>query len=176
MPSDKILKKKQKQVEDLSNIFKSTLVGILVDYKGINVLQDTSLRKDLRELNVNYKVTKNTILKRAFDMAGIIGLDGFLVGSTAVAISNSNYSDAARVLCKFADTNNFYKIKAGFVEGKFVTKENIKVMSSLPDREQLVANVLCSLISPVNGFVFVLNNLIRSLAVIFSEISNKNSI
>jgi len=142
LPSEKVLNRKKKQVQDLSSEFKETLVGILVDYKGIDVSQDTSLRKELREAGVNYRVLKNNIIRRALKVAEISGLDDFLTGTTAVATSKSSYSDAARILCDFAKSNDFYKIKAGFVEGEKVDESSIKSLAKLPSKEQLIANVL----------------------------------
>ncbi len=175
LPSEKVLNRKKKQVQDLSSEFKETLVGILVDYKGIDVSRDTSLRKELREAGVSYRVLKNNIIKRALEMAGINGLDDFLTGTTAVATSKSSYSDAARILCDFAKSNDFYKIKAGFVEGEKVDESSIKSLAKLPSKEQLIANVLRGFNTPIVNFACVLNNLNRSLVIVLSEISKKKN-
>ena len=173
MPSEKALNKKKEQVESLANELKETLVGVLADYKGINVEQDTTLRKNLRECGVSYKVLKNNIIRRALTDAGIDGLDNFLSGTTAIAISKSSYSDAARILCDFSKKNDFYKIKAGFVEGKFVDASEIKALSKLPTKEQLLSQVLCGFNSPIRGLACVLNGLPRALVIALSEISKK---
>ena len=87
MPSAVVLEKKKQQVADLSERIKNSVAGVIVDYKGINVADDTNLRKDLREAGVEYTVVKNTILKRAAEDAGLEGIDSVLEGTTAIAPS-----------------------------------------------------------------------------------------
>ena len=90
MPSEKVLEQKKQIVADLAEKIKASCVGVIVDYKGISVADDTALRKELREADVHYAVVKNTLLKRAADEAGISGLDEALNGTTAIAISNDD--------------------------------------------------------------------------------------
>jgi len=175
LPSEKVLAKKKSQVNDLANEFKETLVGILADYRGISVDQDTKLRRDLREAGVIYRVLKNNIIRRALEQAEISGLDDQLFGTTSLAISKTSYSDAARILCEFSKKNEFYKIKAGFVEGKCVHADEIKALSKLPSKEQLLAQVLCGLQSPIRGFACVLNGVPRSFVVVLSKIASLKS-
>lgn len=175
LPSEKALLRKKKQVADLSEEFNEALVGILADYKGISVSQDTELRKNLRESGVTYKVLKNNIIRRSLEMSGINGLESFLTGTNVVAIDKSSYSNAAKIICDFAKKNDFYKIKVGFVEGKILDFEGIKSLSKLPSREQLVAQMLCGMNAPISGFARALNGIIRSLAVVLSEICKQKS-
>ena len=175
MPSEKILNRKKQEVKKLADEFKETLVGVLVSYSGINVSQDTSLRKSLRESNVNYHVIKNNIIRRALSEANISGLDDVLTGSTAVAISKTSYSDASRILCDFAKDNDFYKIKGGFIEGKVIESSEVKALAKLPTREELIAQVLRGFNSPISGLACVLSGLQRSLVIALSEISKKKN-
>ena len=175
MPSEKVLERKKKQFRELSEEFNKSLVGVLAEYKGINVLQDTNLRKQLREKNVNYRVLKNNIIRRALEMSGILGLDNFLTGTTVVVTSKSSYSDAAKILCDFAKNNEFYKIKAGFIEGKMADATSIKSIAKLPSKEQLIAQVLRGFNTPITNFVCVLNSLMRALVIALSEIAKKKS-
>ena len=87
MPSKSVLEQKQAYVADLAEKLKNAAGGVLVDYKGISVEADTKLRKDLRENGVEYFVVKNTLLKRAAEIAGIEGLEPALSGTTAIALS-----------------------------------------------------------------------------------------
>ena len=103
MPSEKILEQKKQIVADLTAKLQSAVSGVVVDYKGINVADDTKLRKELREAGVDYFVVKNTLLSRAAKEAGINGLDPVLEGTTALAISDTEYAAGARILSKFAD-------------------------------------------------------------------------
>lgn len=175
MPSEKALKKKKEQVEKLASEIKQTLVGILADYKGISVEQDTKLRKDLREAGVSYKVLKNNIIRRALDSVGIPGFDDVLKGTTVLALSKESYSDGAKILYDFAKKNDFYKIKAGFIEGECVDVSKIEAISKLPSKEELIAQVLRGLNSPITGLACVLNGLLRSLVIVLSEISKQKS-
>ena len=175
MPSEKVLERKKKQVKELSEEFNESLVGVLAEYKGISVSQDTNLRRQLREKNINYRVLKNNIVRRALEMSGILGLDEFLTGTTVVATSKSSYSDAAKILCDFAKNNEFYKIKAGFIEGKMADAASIKSIARLPSKEQLIAQVLRGFNTPVTNFACVLNALPRALVIALSEIIKKKS-
>jgi large subunit ribosomal protein L10 len=175
LPSQKNLEKKKSIVAELAKEFQSTLVGILAEYKGINVADDTFLRKQLREAGIKYKVVKNTILKRALKNAQILNLDNFLFGTTVVAIDSNGYSNAAKVLCNFSKNHNFYKIKAGFVEGRAVDAEEIKLLAKLPPKDQLISQVLGGLNTPIVSFVSVLNATPRALTIVLSKIAEQKA-
>jgi len=175
VPSEKILSRKKEEVKSLANELKETLVGVLADYSGISVSQDTSLRKSLREANVYYKVIKNNIIRRALKEADISGLDNVLTGSTVIAISKTSYSDASRILCDFAKDNEFYKIKGGFIEGEVIEVSKIKALAKLPSREGLIAQVLRGFNSPIAGLACVLSGLQRALVIALAEISKQKS-
>ena len=97
MPSEKVLEQKKQVVAELSESLKGACIGVIVDYKGITVAEDTKLRKQLRETG-EYKVVKNTLLKLALKDAGIEGLDSVLEGTTAIAISKDDYTGSAKAL------------------------------------------------------------------------------
>ncbi|MDR1467246.1 MAG: 50S ribosomal protein L10 [Oscillospiraceae bacterium] len=176
MSSEKILEKKRAIAADIAGRISSSCVGILVDYKGINVGDDTKLRKELRDSGVNYSVIKNTMLVRAFEQAGIRGLDGFLKGSTAMATSESDYVSAAKILCKFQkEKGDFFTIKVGFIENEVVDKSSVERLAELPSREILIATVLGGLNSPIVGFVGVLNGVLRSLVIVIGAVEKKCS-
>lgn len=99
MPSEKILEQKKQIVNDLADTLSSSVAGVIVDYKGITVEDDTKLRKDLREAGVKYAVVKNTILKLAAEKAELSDIDDVLEGTTAIATSAEDYTAAARILC-----------------------------------------------------------------------------
>src|SRR5699024_9613230 len=113
MPSAKILEEKQKLVGDLAEAIKNAQSGVLVNYFGITVEKDTALRAELRKNNVTYKVVKNTYIKKAAEIAGITGFESVLEGMTAIAVSDDPIAPA-KVLCKFADDNENFEVKAGF--------------------------------------------------------------
>ena len=111
MPSAKVLEQKKQVVAELIERLNASCAGVIVDYKGINVTDDTKLRKELREAGVEYTVVKNTLLRLAIASTELQGLDSVLEGTTAIATSADDYVAAARILCKFADTHNGFEIK-----------------------------------------------------------------
>ena len=106
MPSEKILESKKAKVEKLTETIKSSCAGVLVDYKGITVEEDTKLRKELREAGVTYFVEKNTMLRFAFKNAGFDDLCNVLEGTTALAVSENDQTAPARILGKFAEEHD----------------------------------------------------------------------
>ena len=100
MPSQVILEKKKQQVAELKEKLSNAVAGVLVDYKGISAGDDTALRKELREANVEYTVVKNTLLHLAIEGTDLAELDNLLEGTTAIAISAEDHTAAARILGK----------------------------------------------------------------------------
>jgi large subunit ribosomal protein L10 len=174
LPSEKILDEKKKAVAALTEEIKKAHVGILVDYKGISVADDTKLRKDLRTGGDSYKVVKNTLLKRALAEAGLEELDGLLEGTTAIA-TGEDYTSAAKVLAGYAKDSDSFKIKGGFLDGVAVDTAEINDLAKLPSKEVLVAQVLSGLNAPITGLVTVLNGTIKGLVVALNAIAEKQS-
>lgn len=152
MPSEKILEQKKAAVAALAEQLKSSCIGVIVDYKGINVADDTALRKELREANVKYSVVKNTILNFATKEAGIEGLEEVLNGTTAIATCEDDYTAAPRILGKYADAHDNFTIKSGFMDGKVVDLETINSLAKLPTRDVLLATVLNAFNAPIAAF------------------------
>lgn len=175
MPSEKILEQKKQQVAALADSLKSSCVGVLVDYKGIPVADDTKLRKELRESGDEYMVVKNTLLRLALQDAGIDGLDGYLEGTTAIAISKDNYVSGAKILAKYAGTSKTFQLKAGYIDGKAIDAAGVKSLADLPSKEVLVARALGGLNAPITGFVTVLNGTLKGLVVALNAIAEKQS-
>ena len=164
MPSQKVLESKQQFVNDLAEKLKNAACGVIVDYKGINVADDTVLRKSLREAGVEYFVVKNTLLKRAAEAAGIEGLDEHLEGTTALALAKDDIITAPKLLYKQVEASKgAFSIKVGFVEGKAISAEEVTEYAQLPDKDTLVAK-----------FLYVLQAPIQKLAIAASEIAKKN--
>ena len=163
MPSASVIAKKQQFVEELTEKLKNAAGGVLVNYKGITVEDDTKLRKELRENGVDYFVVKNTLLKRALNAAGIEGLDSALEGTTAIALSNEDIIVAPKILNKKAeDSKGQFSIKLGFVDGKAISKEEVEAYAKLPSKETLLSQL-----------VFMLQSPIQRLAIAISEIEKK---
>ena len=156
MPSEKILEQKKQIVAELAEKLQKACAGVIVDYKGINVADDTKLRKELREAGVEYAVVK-TVLE----------------GTTALALSNDDYVAAARILCNFAKDHENFKIKIGFTDDQILDAASVEALSKLPSREELVAKALGGLNAPIAGFVHVLNANLRGLVCALNAIAEK---
>jgi large subunit ribosomal protein L10 len=176
LPSEKVLQQKQEAVADVVVKLKGAVSGVVVDYKGISVANDTKLRKELREAGVFYAVVKNSILRRAAEQTGYEGLKDVLAGSTAVAISENDAVAPAKILQKYAEgSKGTFTIKAGFVEGNVVDAKGVEALAKLPSREELVAMTLRGFNAPISGFVNVLNANIRGLVVALNQIAEKSA-
>ena len=146
------MEKKQQQVAELKEKIAGAVTGIIVDYKGINVSDDTALRKELRENGVEYFVVKNTILGRAIDGTSVEGMKSVLEGTTALALSKEDYTAAARILCKFAEGHDNFKVKSGFLDGEVVDVATIESLAKLPTKEVLLATVCSAFQAPIAAF------------------------
>lgn len=152
LPSQKVLEAKKAVVVELTERLQGACTGVLVNYKGINVENDTKLRKELREAGVKYTVVKNTLLSRACEQVGLTDLNAVLEGTTALATSEDDYTAAARILCGFADKNKGFEVKSGFLDGAVVDINTINSLAKLPSREVLLANVLGAFQAPIASF------------------------
>ena len=152
MPSEKVLEQKKAAVVALTEQIKASCIGVIVDYKGISVADDTALRKELREAGVKYSVVKNSILGFAAKEAELEGLDDVLNGTTAIATCVEDYTAAPRILGKFADGHKNFKIKGGYMDGKVVDLDTIDALAKLPTRDVLLATVLGAFNAPIAAF------------------------
>ena len=152
MPNASVLEQKKQQVAELSEKLSAAITGVVVDYKGINVADDTALRKELRENGVDYFVVKNTILGRAIEGTDLEEMKNVLEGTTSIALSNTDYTAAARILSKFAESHDNFSIKAGFLDGKVVDVATIDSLAKLPSKEVLLATVCSAFQAPIAAF------------------------
>ncbi len=152
MPSAKVLEAKKQQVAALKEKIDGAVAGVVVDYKGITVADDTALRKELREAGVHYAVVKNTLLRLAIAGTELEGLGEVLEGTTAIAVSAEDHVAAARILGKFADSHENFTIKSGFLDGKVIDLDTITSLSKLPSREILLATVCNAFNAPIAAF------------------------
>ncbi len=175
MPSNKILEQKKQVVVELTEKVKAAQAIVLADYRGLTVEQDTELRNALRAAGVEYRVVKNTLTSFAMKENGLEGLDTFLNGPTAMALSATDAVAPAKVLSEFAKKFEKLELKAGVVEGKVIDVEGIKALADLPSREVLIAKVLGGFNAPISGFVNVLNGNIRGLVVALNAIAEQKA-
>ena len=163
MPSEKVLELKKQQVEALKAKLDSAVAGIVVNYEGITVADDTKLRKELREAGVEYSVIKNTIIRLAVAGTELEPMSEVLEGATAIATCAEDHVAAARILGKFAEDHENFTIKSGFLDGKIIDLDTVSALSKLPTKEVLLATVC-------NAF----NDPIASLARALQAVVDKN--
>lgn len=150
---------KQPIVTAIAEDIKDAQSVVLVDYRGLTVAQDTALRKELRDAGVVYKVCKNTMMRRAFEGTEFAGLDEYLEGPSAIAISKEDATAPARILCKFAKTAQALELKGGVVEGTVYDVAGLTELSKIPSREELLSKLLGSMQSPITNLARVLKQI-----------------
>ncbi len=160
MPSSKILAEKQQAVADLAEKLKAAASGVLVNYSGITVEDDTKLRAALRKAGVEYKVMKNTLTGRACDEVGFGEMKQYLEGMTALAISTDDPIAPAKILKEYADKVESFEIKAGFIDGGVIDAAKVAELASIPSKEVLIAKMLGSLQSPISGLAVALQAIV----------------
>ncbi len=157
MPSAKVLENKKVVVAELTERLKNAQAGVIADYRGLTVAQDTELRAKLREAGVEYTIVKNTLTRFAANEVGLEGLDPVLHGPTALATSANDVVSPAKVLVEFAKNNEQLEIKAGFVDGKVIDADEVKVYASIPSKEVLISKMMGSLLAPIGNLARALD-------------------
>ena len=161
MPSTSILEQKKQIVADLAESIKNSAAGVLVNYQGITVENDTKMRKALREAGVKYVVMKNSLTGRACEMNDMADMKNYLTGMTALAISTPEDPIApAKVIKEYADKIESFKIVAGYLDGKVVDAATIEALADIPSKEVLIAKLLGSIRSPLYNFAYALQAVI----------------
>lgn len=166
---------KEQIVREIREKFEKAVSVIFVDYRGLNVEEVTQLRKKFREAGAEYKVYKNTLMRRALDSLGIEGLDEYLTGPNAVAIGYEDPVTPAKILSEFAKDHEKLEIKVGMVDGRVIGLDRVKALANLPSREVLIAQVLGGLNAPITGFANVLQGNIRKLVYALNAIKDQKS-
>ena len=158
MPNAKVLSEKQAIVASLTEKLQGAAAGIIVDYKGITVAEDTALRAECRKNELDYAVVKNTLVRFAINNVGLEEMDSVLNGTTSLALSHGDPIAPMRVINKFAKQFNGEKftIKAGFMDGKVLSLDEIKALAELPSKEVLQAQVLGTMLAPITSLAIVL--------------------
>ena len=160
MPSKKILEQKQQAVAELTDLIKASVAGVLVNYQGIKVEDDTKMRKALREAGVKYMVVKNSLTGRACENAGYGAMKEHLNGMTAIAISENDPVIAAKVLKEYAEKVESFKILSGYVDGELLDEAGVNALAEVPSKEVLIAKFLGSIRSPLYGFAYAIQAVI----------------
>ena len=169
MPSAKVLESKKQIVADMIEKLKTAQAGVLVDYCGLTVEEDTDLRNKLRAAGVEYKVVKNTLTRFAAKEVGFDELDAVLNGPTSLAVSYDDPVAPAKVIADFAKDNEKLEIKSGFLDGKVISLEEINQLAKTPSKDVLIAKIMGSLNSPISALTRTLQAIVDN-GVELSEI------
>ena len=161
MANQKIIKQKEKEVNELADKLKKAKMVLLTDYRGINVADVTKLRADLRHTAVEYKVIKNNIIRRALEVNGESGLNELLEGPTAIVYGTGDYLEPAKIIYNFSKDNDFYKIKGGIIDGKVMTAEEIITLAKLPSRQELLGMLAGALLGNISKLAVGLNEVCK---------------
>ena len=156
MPSNTILAQKQQIVADLAEQLKASTAGVLVNYQGITVEDDTKMRKALREAGVKYMVVKNSLTGRACEEVGFGDMKQYLSGMTAIAIGGEDPIAPAKVLKEYAEKVESFSILAGYLDGKVIDVKTVEALADIPSKEVLIAKLLGSIKSPLYGLAYAL--------------------
>ena len=162
MPNAKVLSEKQAIVEALAERIKNASAGVLVDYRGITVAEDTELRTALRKDGINYTVVKNTLTRKALDQLGMNELDSVLNGTTSLATAANDPIAPFRIISDYSKKlGDRFNIKAAFMEGKVLNEKEIAEMAELPSKDALYAKVLGTMIAPITGLAVCLGQILE---------------
>jgi len=162
MPNARVLSEKQAIVDALSERIKNAGSGVLVDYKGITVAEDTALRTELRKEGIDYTVVKNTLTRKALDKLGMSGLDAVLNGSTSLATTENDPIAPFRILNDYSKKlNDRFNIKAAFMDGQVLGESEIAEIAELPSKDALYAKVLGTMIAPITGLAVCLGQILE---------------
>ena len=165
MPNAKVLSEKQAIVEALTERLQGASAGIVIDYKGITVAEDTQLRANMRKEEVEYTVVKNTLLRFAAKNVGLDELDSVLNGTTSLATTSADPIAPFRIVKEFTsklpkDSNKFV-IKAAFMDGKMLSESEVTEIAALPSKDALYGKVLGTMLAPITSLAVVLGQILE---------------
>ena len=164
MPNAKVLSEKQAIVAALTEKLQGSVAGVIVDYSGITVAEDTEMRRKLRENNVDYAVVKNTLLRFAINNSGLSELDSLLNGTTSLAVSADDPVAPAKIIKEYADKlNGRFEIKGGFMDGKVISLDEVNALANIPALPVLQAQVLGTMLAPITSFAVVIKAIAEKL-------------
>ncbi len=157
----KNLEQKEAVVKEVKEKLQKTNSVVFVEYKGINVESVTELRKRFRAADVEYKIYKNTLFKRAASELGIESVHEYLQGPVSVAFGYNDAVAPARIINQFIKDNpkTPISIKAGYIEGRVMGAADVKALGDLPSREGLIAMLLSGLQGSIRNLAYALNTI-----------------
>lgn len=171
---EETLQKKQAVVDEIKQQIEDSHSVTLVEFKGLSVADVTELRNKYREAGVDYKIYKNTMVRLALKDLGIEGFDDLLNGPNALAFSKQDMVNGPKVSYEFAkDHEDQFSIKAGLMDGKAMTAQEVEQLSKLPNKEVLLSMVLRALQGPIAGLANVAQGTLRSAVYALEAVRKK---
>ena len=150
---------KKKVVEEIKGKLEKSKSVVLSDYQGLNVIETSELRKNFRDAGVEYKIYKNNLVKLAVKGTEFEALTEDLTGPNAIAFGYDDPVVPAKVIKDFSKKNDKLTLKTGVIEGEYYGAEKMLKIAEIPSKDQLIVKLLGSIKSPVNNFVYLLNNI-----------------
>lgn len=154
---------KKQVVEDIKAKISESKSVVLVDYKGLTVAEVTALRNEFRKANVQYKVLKNTLVRKAFNDLGVTAFDQDLNGTTAVAFGQDETTASKIVIDNAKKFDNKLSAKSAYVEGSYMDKKGVEALAAIPSKEALYAQVAGTLSNIVRGLAVALNRVAEKM-------------
>jgi large subunit ribosomal protein L10 len=164
---------KEQMVEELGQLFKESNNIFVTDYLGLNVAQVTEFRKTLREQNVKFRVAKNSLLRLAAKNNGYEELTEFFIGPTAIAFGVDDPTLPAKTIFEFHKKNDKPEIKAFYADGNLYQSERLKELAMLPSKEELLAQIIGAISSPLTSLVGTMDGIIREFCMTIDQIAKQ---
>lgn len=165
---------KNDAVAEMRKLFEDSDSFFVTDFQGLNVADITVLRKNLRENNVKYLVAKNTLLKLAAHQAGVVGIEDYLTGPTAIAFASDDAAAAAKILHDAYQDKELPRMKVFVVDGQVYDAEDIKRLADLPPKETLLSQLVATVEAPISQLVGALDGLFQELVGTIEALAEKN--
>jgi len=167
------LMKKQEQVNDIKERLNNAKIVVLFDFTGIDANSVAAFRKEIKKINAEMRVVKNTLLYRACDGTELYDKMDLFEGPTALLLGYEDIVEPTKKLTEFLKEFETAKIKGGLVEGKFASAESIESVAKLPSKEQLIAQLLAVMQAPITNFVRVLNAVPQKFVLVLNAIKEE---
>ncbi len=165
---------KRKEVERLRGDLAQAQNVFVMNFQKVPVAEDFELRKQVRASGGQYRVVKNTLAQRGGEGTPAEPIMKSLQGPTAVALTNDSPVALAKALAAYAKANPNFTFRAGIVEGRVVSLEELTGLALLPSKEELLAKVLYLLQSPARGIASVMQSVVRDIASVVDQAAREN--
>lgn len=167
---------KVESIAQIKSLIEKSTGFYLVDYSGVNVEDINQLRREFLKEGVNYKVFKNTLLKRAFsEIGGFEEFDSLFVGMTGVAFADENYIAPAKIIKNYFKEKKKFSFKGSYIDSQFYSSEKLDVLASMPTKDEVMASIVGSIAAPASGIVGAINAVMRDIVGLVDEISKKKA-